>query len=537
MTMIIIIIRQLQRMIALPITSIKPHRFAPGAITKPARTRRAAAAVVISGSGAIHIDSACILLHQGTCLLIPPSAAIQLVSAEEYGLMLEWVQLHDSRMDSAPAIDGLCQATMDTDAFARLERTLDQLRRAMAMPSASARMKQQALLYDMIAMIMEQQELSLPHRPPQEAIQAAIDYIEAHYMERLSPGQLPLLAGMTASSFCRSFKKTTGMTPGQYITHCRLAHAKQYMARGNYPLKTIAHQVGFEDELYFSRVFRKSEGVSPTAYLQSRQQRIAVISSLFLQDHLLSLGISPVAAPSTPSYYGTSSGFPSYLHHRLTGTLPLYTENGISLREALRAKPTLIMMNEQSQGTDSSAAIDGDVATVALNWHSDWIDYQQAIASYLHKEAAAERVIRDMDRMERAARDELRSYSRQGTWAIVRLLPGECRIYGREGHALSKLFYAGLGFDPDEHLRHELYVTGGIEQLVAWNPARILLIWSDPEQVRSMRKHPLWRELRAVREGQVYHPNNKEWDPWGPYGRQHMIRDLLRYFNNSRRFV
>lgn len=534
---IIIINRSEQRMVALLIASIKSHRYASSTITKPARTRRAAAAVVITGSGTIHIDNACIPLHQGACLLIPPNAALQIAAAEDDELKLEWVQLHESRVDPSPIIGGLCHAALDTDSLARLERILAQLRRAISLPSASARMKQQALLYEMIALIMEQQELSTPCRSPQEAIQAAIDYIETHYMDRLTPGQLPVLAGMTPSSFCRSFKKTTGMTPGQYITQCRLIHAKQYMARGSYPLKTIAHQVGYEDELYFSRVFRKSEGVSPTAYLQNRQQRIAVISSLFLQDHLLSLGISPVAAPSTPSYYGTSSGFPSYLHHRLTGTLPLYTENGISLREALRARPTVIMMNEQSQGTDPSAAIDGDVATVALNWHSDWIDYQQAIASYLHKEAAAERVIRDMERMEHAARDELRSYSRQGSWAIVRLLPGECRIYGREGHALSKLFYAGLGFEPDEHLQHELYVTGGIEQLVEWNPARILLIWSDPEQVRSMRKHPLWRELRAVREGQVYNPNNKEWDPWGPFGRQHMIRDLLRYFNNSRRFV
>ncbi len=521
----------------MPISSIKPHRFSPGMITRPARSRRSAVAVVTSGSGTLQVDGIHVALHPGTCLLLPPAAALQWVCAEDCTLELDWVQLQDSQAISAPIIERLCHCLPDSDALARVERILMQLRRSVGTSAASARMKQLALLCELLASLLEQQEADPPARGPKEAIQAVIDYIEQHYMDRLNPGQLASLAGMTASSFCRSFKKATGMTPGQYVTHCRLASAKHYMARGTYSLKTIAHQVGYEDELYFSRVFRKTEGVSPTAYLRSRHQRIAVISCLFLQDHLLSLGISPVAAPSTPSYYGTTSGFPSYLHHRLTDTLPLSTENGISLRDAMRAKPTLIMTNGQRLEMVPSVEIDQEVAIVSVDWHPDWMDYQCAIASSLHKEAAAERVISDMHRMERAARDELRTYSRQGTWAIVRLLQGECRIYGRTGHALPTLFYDGLGFEPDEHLQHGMYVTGGLEQLAAWNPARILLVWSDPEDVRQIRKHSLWRELRAVREGQVYHPDNKEWDPWGPYGRQHMIRDVLRYFNNSRRFV
>ncbi len=59
--------------------------------------------------------------------------------------------------------------------------------------------------------------------------------------------------------------------------------------------------------------------------MKRAQKRIAIISQLLLQDHLLSLGIQPVAAPAYPTEF--SHGLPSYLCRGLEGTLLLNAEN------------------------------------------------------------------------------------------------------------------------------------------------------------------------------------------------------------------
>ena len=64
------------------------------------------------------------------------------------------------------------------------------------------------------------------------------------------------------------FKKETGLTPLQYLTDKRLENAASYLAAngGSQSISEIAHQCGFSDPLYFSRVFKRKYGVAPRDY-------------------------------------------------------------------------------------------------------------------------------------------------------------------------------------------------------------------------------------------------------------------------------
>lgn len=64
----------------------------------------------------------------------------------------------------------------------------------------------------------------------------------------------------------RIFKKQTGQTIFAYLTKVRIAKAKMLLTSGNLPICTIARQVGYEDIYYFSNVFKKQTGYSPTRY-------------------------------------------------------------------------------------------------------------------------------------------------------------------------------------------------------------------------------------------------------------------------------
>lgn len=75
---------------------------------------------------------------------------------------------------------------------------------------------------------------------------------------------LPFSAGYLK----KLFKKETGLTPLQYLSDKRLENAANYLAAngGNQSISEIARQCGFNDPLYFSRVFRRKYGVAPRDY-------------------------------------------------------------------------------------------------------------------------------------------------------------------------------------------------------------------------------------------------------------------------------
>lgn len=75
----------------------------------------------------------------------------------------------------------------------------------------------------------------------------------------------------TINHFRYLFKKETGKTPLDYLIEKRIESAKNLLEteHNNYTVKEISYRVGFEDPYYFSRVFKKSTGKSPTEWILS----------------------------------------------------------------------------------------------------------------------------------------------------------------------------------------------------------------------------------------------------------------------------
>lgn len=92
----------------------------------------------------------------------------------------------------------------------------------------------------------------------------------------LSMDKLLFRSGYCADHLRRLFKKATGLTPLDYLTQLRLNYAKRLLSKNgqlNYSIAEIGMMSGFYDINYFSRVFKKHTGKSPTEYFRfvSRQ--------------------------------------------------------------------------------------------------------------------------------------------------------------------------------------------------------------------------------------------------------------------------
>jgi two-component system response regulator YesN len=95
-------------------------------------------------------------------------------------------------------------------------------------------------------------------------------FIRAHYTEELSLEKAADYVHLNAYYFSKIFKQQTGETFIDYLTSLRIGRAKELMAQGGYSQKEICYLVGYNDPNYFSRVFKKVTGLTPTEYRESR---------------------------------------------------------------------------------------------------------------------------------------------------------------------------------------------------------------------------------------------------------------------------
>lgn len=92
------------------------------------------------------------------------------------------------------------------------------------------------------------------------------DLIEENYRTSLGPSDYARLLDVSPKTLARLTREHLGKTPTDLIRDRVLIHAKWQLLHTLRPVKEIAAEVGFRDELYFSRVFKKATGVSPTFF-------------------------------------------------------------------------------------------------------------------------------------------------------------------------------------------------------------------------------------------------------------------------------
>lgn len=92
------------------------------------------------------------------------------------------------------------------------------------------------------------------------------ELVERHYRRRHAPADYADLLGTTPKALGRLVKQHLGKTLTELVRERVLNHAKWELLHTLRPVKEVAREVGFDDELYFSRLFRKATGMAPTAF-------------------------------------------------------------------------------------------------------------------------------------------------------------------------------------------------------------------------------------------------------------------------------
>jgi AraC-like DNA-binding protein len=103
------------------------------------------------------------------------------------------------------------------------------------------------------------------------AIRAARAYITEHHPEELTLAQVAQAVNMSPFYFCKTFRRSTGLTFTDYVARVRVEAVRQMLLDPNKRVSEAAFAAGFQSLSQFNRVFRRVSGESPSTY----RERIA----------------------------------------------------------------------------------------------------------------------------------------------------------------------------------------------------------------------------------------------------------------------
>lgn len=364
-------------------------------------------------------------------------------------------------------------------------------------------------------------------------IDRTIHYMNEKYAEGMTRQKLSSIAGMSLWHYSHQFKHWVGQSPIDYLNRIRINKAKEQLLHSNMRIKEIAEQVGFEDEFYFSRKFKKVAGITPKQYANWTKTRIASFSFPYA-GHLLALGIIPCATQVDPQRDMHRHAFFQHIPYPLRRSKRMEPDLVDYNRSALQqARPELIlcddMVNEQIIGSIGKIA-----RTVVIPWlELDWRQQFRQIAALLGKGEAAEYWLADYDQKAACAGERVRKLFQGETISIVHLMQGHIVVYGRRngGAVLYEDLKLNCPYDSENiSILHAIKE----QELPIFTGDRLLLI-IDSDQAsqhvwRQLQHSTVWKQLKAVKAGNVRRIQECPWLDYSPFAHNLMVEQVEGLF-------
>lgn len=107
----------------------------------------------------------------------------------------------------------------------------------------------------------------------QQEMDFARQYFHEHYNEPINIEEYAQSRHTSISLFMRNFKKVYGVSPKQYILNIRMNNAQNLLESTDYTVAEIAAIVGYDNALYFSRIYHKQKGQAPSDYRKKMKEQ------------------------------------------------------------------------------------------------------------------------------------------------------------------------------------------------------------------------------------------------------------------------
>ena len=226
--------------------------------------------LVESGSGTVTVRNQEYTLSQRDCAFINCSEPYS-HSTEEDPWSLQWVHFHGPTMNAVyqKYLERSGSVIFSAQNTAVYKELLHSLQVSALSDSYVRDMEMHQLLSALLTQIMkdcwnpEQIRKDIPSADNTEQLRA---YLSEHYTEKISLDDLSARFFLSKFYLTKRFKEQYGVTISDYILDLRIRQAKELLRFSSLSLDDISAECGFYDLPYFSRKFKKAEGITPSAY-------------------------------------------------------------------------------------------------------------------------------------------------------------------------------------------------------------------------------------------------------------------------------
>ncbi len=231
---------------------------------------------ILSGKGIYRVGDKTYTVQAGEYFLICPGQTTFYQADEENPWSYMWIGFQGIKapmyikylhLDEKEKLVGKCgQAEY-------LKSLILQMLEARALTFANE-LRREGLLYLFLSELTNaaerEVELSEEDKYPQQIyVEHVLRYIERNYSKEIRVSQLAKEMGLSRSYLSSCFKKQMGETVQDYLMRIRMEKAETLLITESVSIGQIAGEVGYEDQLAFSKVFRKKYGMSPSEYRQN----------------------------------------------------------------------------------------------------------------------------------------------------------------------------------------------------------------------------------------------------------------------------
>ncbi len=229
----------------------------------------------VMGRGWCRSEAGELRVSPGELLVVPPGVAHKYGADERQPWTIHWVHakgklllpfLHELDAAERPALVFIGK---DPQTVALFEEVLELTERGYAF--AQLLQAGQALSHLFAVAVRLSRETHREADDTEQRVVQSIEYLKTHLQRHVDVPGLAKLAGLSPSHYSALFKTRTGYAPIDYLARLRMHRACQLLDTTSHSVKSIAAMVGYKDQLYFSRVFRAINDVSPSEYRHLRK--------------------------------------------------------------------------------------------------------------------------------------------------------------------------------------------------------------------------------------------------------------------------
>ncbi len=123
-----------------------------------------------------------------------------------------------------------------------------------------------SLVLTLIAEILASERKAVQYTHSEQLVEKAKFLMEEKIYGDINLNGIGDMLGVSTSHLNAVFKSYTAMTPYQYAISIKIRKAKELLERDDLPIKEVAFRLGFDDPYYFSRLFKKKTGISPSRW-------------------------------------------------------------------------------------------------------------------------------------------------------------------------------------------------------------------------------------------------------------------------------